>query len=154
MPGATRDGVPTATTLRTLRVDLRAARADLSTFRLPLHASPGVVVLGALLAGMAAVAARMTFGAPARRTRRGCPPPPLVPSTALVTWSTVADPSTGSAILVAALIGTGAATVALAAPAGSAAGGRRVRSAGVGSRPPATARLRRGRVRRGHGRGA
>jgi len=120
VPGATRDGVPTASTLRTLRAELRGARADLSTFRLPLHASPGTVVLGALLAGMAALAARMTFGAPGTHAPR-LPAAAVVPSTALVTWSTVADPGTGSAILVAALIATGSATVALAAPGGSAA---------------------------------
>ena len=56
VPGATRYGVPTATTLRVLRLDLRAARGSLSSFGVPLHASPGVVVLGALLAGIAAVA--------------------------------------------------------------------------------------------------
>ncbi len=116
VPAATRDGVPTATTLRILRADLRASRADLSTFRLPLHASPGIVVLGALLAGMAAVAARMTFGAPATRPPR-LPAAALVPGAALVTWSTVADPGTGSAILAAALIGTGSAAVTVAAPA-------------------------------------
>ena len=120
VPGATRDGIPTASTLRTLRAELRGARADLSTFRLPLHTSPGIVVLGALLAGMAALAARMTFGAPGTHAPR-LPAAAVVPSTALVTWSTVADPGTGSAILVAALVATGSATVALAAPAGSAA---------------------------------
>jgi len=122
VPDATRDGVPTATTLRVLRADLRASRADLSTFRLPLHASPGIVVLGALLAGMAAVAARMTFGAPATRPPR-LPAAALVPSAALVTWSTVADPGTGSAILAAALIGTGSAVVTLAAAAAAPAAG-------------------------------
>jgi transglutaminase-like putative cysteine protease len=116
VPNATRVGIPTATTLRVLRVDLRAARADLSAFGVPLHASPGVVVLGALLAGMAAVASRMTFGIPTLRTGR-LPAAALVPSTALVVWSCVAEPSTASAILVAALIASGSATIALAEPA-------------------------------------
>jgi transglutaminase-like putative cysteine protease len=115
VPGATRDGVPTATTLRVLRVDIRAARADLSGFRPPLHASPGVVLLGALLAGMAAVAARVTFGDASTRRRR-FPAGALVPSAALVTWSAVAAPSAWSAVLVAALIAASAAVVALATP--------------------------------------
>ncbi len=118
VPGATRGGLPTATTLRIVRSDLRASRADLSAFRVPLHASPGIVVLGALLAGMTAVAARTTFGSPATGAPRW-PAAALVPPAALVTWSTVADPGVGSAVLVAALIATGSATVALAAPAGS-----------------------------------
>jgi len=134
VPAATRDGVPTATTSRILRADLRASRADLSTFRLPLHASPGIVVLGALLAGMAAVAARMIFGAPATRPPRS-PAAALVPSAALVTWSTVADPGTSSAILAAALIGTGSAAVTLAAPA-----------AGAEQGLPGRARVRRHRL--------
>ncbi|HEY7947508.1 MAG TPA: transglutaminaseTgpA domain-containing protein, partial [Acidimicrobiales bacterium] len=120
VPGATRDGLPTATTLRVLRVDLRAARANLSSFGFPLHASPGVVVLGALLAGMAAVAARMTLGIPSRaispeRTRH-LPAFALVPSTTFVAWSCVAEPSAGSALLVAVLLAAGAATVALTEP--------------------------------------
>ncbi len=116
VPRATRVGLPTATTFRVLRADLRGARGDLSSFQLPLHASPGIVVLGTLLAGMAAVAARLIFGNPATRARR-FPAAAVIPSTALVTWSCVAEPSTGSAILVAALIATSSATVALAAPA-------------------------------------
>jgi transglutaminase-like putative cysteine protease len=120
VPGATRDGLPTATTLRVLRVDLRAARANLSSFGLPLHASPGVVVLGALLAGMGAVAARMTLGIPSRgippeRTRH-LPAFALVPSTTFVAWSCVAEPSADSALLVATLLAAGAATVALTEP--------------------------------------
>jgi transglutaminase-like putative cysteine protease len=69
---------------------------------------------------MAAVAARMTWGIPvgglsAVRPRH-LPAFALVPSTTFVVWSCVAEPSSGSAILVAALLAAGAATVALAEP--------------------------------------
>jgi transglutaminase-like putative cysteine protease len=141
-PGATRAGIPTATTLRVLRVDLRAARTSLSSFGLPLHASPGVVVLGALLAGMAAVAARMTLGVAAggisSERARHLPAFALVPSTTFVVWSCVAEPSVGSALLVAALLATGSATVALTEPTAThetvrSSGRRRVRRRRLGT---------------------
>ncbi len=138
VPRATRDGVPTSTTVRVLHVDIRAARADLSGFRPPLHASPGVVVLAALVAGMAAVAGRVTFGDMATRSRR-FPAGAVVFNAALVTWSVVAAPSAGDALLVAALIAVGAVVVAVATPAPAATAST---ASGPGAgRPPVRRRL-------------
>ena len=138
VPRATRDGVPTSTTVRVLHVDIRAALADLSGFRPPLHASPGVVVLAALVAGMAAVAGRVTFGDMATRSRR-FPAGAVVFNAALVTWSVVAAPSAGDALLVAALIAVGAVVVAVATPAPAATAST---ASGPGAgRPPVRRRL-------------
>src|ERR1035437_7896316 len=54
----TRFGLPTPTTIRSLRHSLQAAHPLLVGFHLPLAHSPGIVILCALISGLAAVGAR------------------------------------------------------------------------------------------------
>jgi len=56
--GATRLGLPTPTTLRTLRHALRASRPLLSGSEVPLAHAAGIVILGTLAAGLVAVGGR------------------------------------------------------------------------------------------------
>lgn len=120
VPGATTDGAPTLRTLRVVRLDLRHARSELASFGVPLHASPGVVLLGALVTGMAAVAARTVLGRPASERLgrpRLLPVVSLLLPMGLVAWSCVADAGVGSAIVVAVFVAPAAAAVILNEPA-------------------------------------
>ncbi len=84
VPAATRDGLPTATTFRTLDHGLKA----IGPIHLPITGGPGVVLLCSLVAGMAAAATKALpglFG--------------FVPSLVLLAGSTVAHPSDGAALL-------------------------------------------------------
>src|ERR1700691_2099693 len=81
VPGATRFGIPTATTYRVLHHDASAAKASLRTPGIPYHAVPGVVLVAAVAAGMLALVAQLLLvsdrSTPARRTDRpllGLPP--------------------------------------------------------------------------------
>jgi transglutaminase-like putative cysteine protease len=84
VPGATRDGLPTATTFRTIDHALKTVGG----LHFPMTAGTGVVLLCSLAAGMAAVLTRALPGALG-----------LVPAVALVAASTAALPSTGVALL-------------------------------------------------------
>lgn len=92
---ATRDGLPTPTTLRQLRRSLQEARPDLLAFHVPLAHTAGVVVLATLVAGLAAVAGRAAGTAD--------PALSLLPAGGLVLWSAVVRPSTGAAVVGLAL---------------------------------------------------
>lgn len=93
LPGATRDGLPTPTTLRVLHHALVAARPTLTAFSLPLSAGRGIVWLAAGLGATAAVAAR-TLLAASRHERTGSPLSlgPLAPMVALVVASGLLRP--------------------------------------------------------------
>ncbi len=131
--GATRDGLPTPTTMRVLRHELAAARALLHGFHLPVAPRPGVQFLAALLVGLAGVACRLILvaspsretGSPRRRSRGGRTGPaplrlPLVamlPAAALVTWSVDAVGGTGADLLAAGVAALGTAIVLADLPA-------------------------------------
>jgi transglutaminase-like putative cysteine protease len=68
-PGSTAFGLPTARTWRALRIHLHAAHPLLVGFSLPLRPTEGVVLLGALLAGLVAVLASVLL----HSARRGTP---------------------------------------------------------------------------------
>jgi transglutaminase-like putative cysteine protease len=119
VPRATTDGAPTLQTFHVVRLDLRHARSELATFKVPLHAVPGVVLLGALLAGTVAVVARTLFERPgSERTgsSRLLPAAALLFPLGLVAWSSVAAADDGSALLVAVFVAIAAATVILCEP--------------------------------------
>lgn len=103
VPGATRLGLPTPTTVRSLHHALAAARPVLAGLHPPFDAVTGVAFLGALVAGAAGVAVAVFPGAPA-----------LLAPLALVGWSTIALPSTGAAVLGVLLALAG--MIVLAAP--------------------------------------
>jgi transglutaminase-like putative cysteine protease len=84
VPGATRGGLPTPTTLRTLDRALKAVGG----VHVPMTSRTGVVLTCALVAGVMAVVTRALPGALG-----------LVPTVALVAASTVALPSDGAALL-------------------------------------------------------
>jgi transglutaminase-like putative cysteine protease len=88
VPGATRKGLPTATTFRTIDHALKTVGG----VHIPMTAGTGVVLLCSLVAGMTAVLTRALPGALG-----------LVPAVALVATSTVALPSTGVALLAVVL---------------------------------------------------
>jgi len=103
VPSATRIGVPTPTTVRVVHGALVAARPALAGVHVPIAATPGVVLIGTLVAGVAGVATALLPGALA-----------LAPALTLVGWSTVALPTTGAAVLLLCVAGVGA--VLLVAP--------------------------------------
>jgi transglutaminase-like putative cysteine protease len=94
--GATRDGMPTATTFRTIDHVLKTVGG----VHVPMTAGTGVVLLCSLVAGMAAVLTRALPGALG-----------LVPAVALVATSTAALPSTGVALLAVLLAAAAGATL-------------------------------------------
>ncbi len=94
VPAATRDGLPTPTTWRTLDHALKAV----GSVHVPMTARTGVVLTCALVAGVMAVVTTALPGAIG-----------LVPTVALVAASTVALPSDGAALL-AVLLAVAAAT--------------------------------------------
>ena len=91
---ATWHGLPTPTTMRAVGHALEAVGG---LHHLPLIATPGVVLLCALVAGVAAVTTRATPGALG-----------LLPALVLVTSSTVALPSPGAAWLAVGFVTVGA----------------------------------------------
>jgi transglutaminase-like putative cysteine protease len=86
---ATRFGLPTPTTLHSLRHVLQTSRPVLVAFHLPLVHTPGIVLLCALISGLLAVAARSAG------TRY--PALSLVPAAVLLMWSAVLLPTAGAA---------------------------------------------------------
>ena len=125
---------PTGAALRALATDLRQARSPLATFQLPLHAGPGVVLLGAVTTGLAGLAGGLLLGPLPTRRPQPAPALALVPALGLVAWSCAARPGTGAAVLAAVYVG--AATPALA--------GLAVRRAGPHDAATGTARNRPG----------
>lgn len=101
VPGATWYGLPTATTLR----KLHHALMSVGSIHVPLTSGPGVVLLCALVAG---VAAALTRGLPGTLG--------LMPVTALVAASTVALASGGAALLAVLLAAAGATALVSRAP--------------------------------------
>jgi len=93
VPGATRFGLPTWTTLRVVHTALRAGRPVLDGGHAPFAATTGVVLLGAVAAGVAGAVSGVVDGAPS-----------LLPALALVTLSAVLDRSAGAAVLVLAVV--------------------------------------------------
>ncbi len=87
---STRLGIPTLAGLRAVRDSLQASRTVLVGFHLPLAHSAGIVVLGALCAGLVAVTGR------AVGTRS--PALSLVPALVVVVWSAILLPSTSAAL--------------------------------------------------------
>ncbi len=98
VPGATRDGLPTPTTLRILDRALKAVGG----VHVPMTAGTGVVLTCCLVAGAAAVSTRVLPGALG-----------LVPAGVLVAVSTVALPSGGATVL-AVLLAASAGAVLVA----------------------------------------
>jgi transglutaminase-like putative cysteine protease len=86
----TRFGLPTPTTIRALRHSLQAAHPLLVGFHLPLAHSPGIVILCALISGLAAVGAR------AVGTRY--PALSIAPPAAILVWSAILLPRTEVAV--------------------------------------------------------
>jgi len=101
VPEATRYGLPTATTFRKLHDALRSVGG----VHVPLTSRPGVVLMCALVSGVAAVLTRGLPGALG-----------LMPVTALVAVSTVALASEGAALLAVLLAAAGATALVSRAP--------------------------------------
>jgi transglutaminase-like putative cysteine protease len=105
IPSRTDGILPTREALERLRGSLASARTELHTFHLPLHAGPGVVLLGAIVSGLAGVTGRLLLG-PWRSARTPArPAPALLPALALVVWSCVAESGAGAAVLSATFAG-------------------------------------------------
>ncbi len=103
VPGATRAGLPTPTTVRVLHRALLAARPSLTAFSPPLPVGPGTVWLTAGVGAVAALAARALPAWWRRRPDLGAAPFPLgalAPVTVLVAVSALARPD-GAAIVLA-----------------------------------------------------
>ena len=101
--------VPTYHHLRSLHRSLQATRVTITHFHVPLPHSAGILALGALLAGLAAVGGRgLGIRYPALS---------LVPSAALVVWSATRLPSTGAAIAGLVLGGCGFLVLSSSVPA-------------------------------------
>ena len=105
IPGSTLHGWLAGTQLRAVRADLGGARLELRRFSTPLSATPGVVLLGALLCGLFAAASRLLLGVarsvgesgPRRRIALA-----LLPTLSLVTLSCVLRPGPADLLVVAA----------------------------------------------------
>jgi len=82
-------GIPDLRAARVLRTSLQSSRALLESFHLPLAHTPGVVLLGALVGGLVAVAGR------AVGTYR--PAASLGPAVVVTVWSTILLPTAGAA---------------------------------------------------------
>ena len=96
---ATGSWVPTGHHLGSLHRSLQTTRGTLAHLHVPLPPTAGILALGALMAGLAAVVGR---GIGIRY-----PALSLVPATALVVWSATLLPSTGAAIAGLVLGGCG-----------------------------------------------
>lgn len=110
---ATKVGGPFASgALGSLPGELRDARVELATFHLPLHAGPGVVLIGAVTVGLAGMAGRFLLGPFRSALLRPRPAIALVPALALVTWSCIALPGTDAALLATAFVAAAAVVLA------------------------------------------
>ncbi len=128
VPGGTRWGVPTPTTVNVLHRAMLAARPSLATFSPPLAVDPGTVWLAAAAGAMAALSARTLVAAWSRRPGRpvgAFPLTALAPATALVAWSCVVRADVRATLLVTALSVLGVAAVAIGTDRGQRGSGRR-----------------------------
>ena len=123
--GATWFGVPGGSTASRIDHALHGVRSVTTGWHWPLASVTGVVLLAALVSGLAAVASRALLAHPAH------PPDPasrpaaaLVPSLILVAGSSLASPDAGALMLVVAFIATGGATLVLGEPEAGAQPGR------------------------------
>lgn len=133
LPGATRGGLPTPTTVRALHRALAAVRTSLAAGVAPLPARPGTVWLAAAVGGTAAVAARALAAYPGRPARVGAPLPlvALGPTVLLVAASDLLRPDATAGALAAAAAAVAVAALALGPHGTSRAPGR------ASPRPPA-----------------
>jgi transglutaminase-like putative cysteine protease len=105
VPGGTRDGLPTPTTVRVLHRALAAARPSLAAFSPPLPVGPGTVWLAAAVGAVAALAARALLAWWARRPDRAVasfPLAALAPVAVLVTASSVVRADATATVLATA----------------------------------------------------
>lgn len=138
VPGATRFGIPTATTYRVLHHDASAAKASLRTPGIPYHAVPGVVLVAAVAAGMLALVAQLLLvsdrSTTSRRSDRRLVA--LLPSFGLVVWATTVGSVRDATFLASGYVVVAMVELALTGgdQAGGAGGGWRSLEAGAGRR--------------------
>ena len=113
LAGATWFGLPQGRTPSKVDHALHGVRSVTTGWHWPLTAATGVVLLAALVAGLAAVTARSLLGFPPGPSR---PAAALVPSLILVAGSGLASPDAGAVMLVVAFVVAAAATLVLGDP--------------------------------------
>ncbi|MHB8218831.1 MAG: transglutaminase-like domain-containing protein [Acidimicrobiales bacterium] len=94
--------------------DLHRAHTVLAAFHLPLDPLPAIVLLGAVLTGVAGLAGRLLLGPPAGPTH---PALATAPGAVLTAWSCLAVPGTGAVALAAVFAAVAVVALATGAPA-------------------------------------